>query len=68
MTADRGCAIERETAFAAVPRSPSGLFVAFGGCAAPTHFRMDEETLLAAYGGHGDPQHPLVACVASGPA
>jgi hypothetical protein len=26
-----------------------------------THFRREEEVLLPAYAGHGDPYHPLVA-------
>ena len=50
--ADHGSAREARAAFAAFwPVSGRG------------HFRLEEEVLLPAFAGHGDPHHPLIARV-----
>jgi hypothetical protein len=36
-------------------------FLAYWDGHGSTHFRLEEELLLPAYAGHGDPHHPLVA-------
>jgi hypothetical protein len=36
-------------------------FLAFWERDGAAHFRLEEEVLLPAYAGHGDPHHPLVA-------
>jgi hypothetical protein len=38
-----------------------GAFLAFWQGDGRWHFRAEEEVLLPAYAGHGDPHHPLVA-------
>lgn len=45
---------------AAVARSA---FASFWSLSGRAHFRLEEEVLLPAYAGHGDPHHPLVARV-----
>ncbi len=36
-------------------------FLAFWEESGRAHFRLEEEVLLPAYAGHGDPHHPLIA-------
>jgi Hemerythrin HHE cation binding domain len=46
---------------AATATDARGAFLAYWDGHGRTHFRLEEEILLPAYAGYGDPHHPLVA-------
>jgi hypothetical protein len=48
-------------ATAATATDARAAFIAYWDLHGRTHFRLEEEILLPAYAGHGDPHHPLVA-------
>jgi Hemerythrin HHE cation binding domain len=52
-------ALRRATA--ATSTDARAAFLAYWDGHGRTHFRLEEEILLPAYAGHGDPHHPLVA-------
>ena len=44
-------------------REARAAFAAFWPVSGRAHFRLEEEVLLPAFAGHGDPHHPLIARV-----